>query len=169
MVNIALLILRGVVGLIFVAHGSQKLLGWFGGPGLNTWAGVMNRMGLKPPELWAWISGLSEFAGGLLFGLGFYTPMAAAAMISAMIMAMIKVHWSNGFFNVNRGVEFNLTLVAVLVAVGLAGPGAYALGPQTPFGWSVAGTFVVATLIGLIGVGIGLILASADQHVHRPA
>jgi putative oxidoreductase len=161
--------LRGVVGLIFAAHGSQKLFGWFGGPGLNTWTNVMKRMGLKPAELWAWISGLSEFAGGLLFGLGLYTPVAAAAMIASMAMAIVKVHWSNGFFNSNRGIEFNLTLIAVLVAVGLTGPGVYALAPQTLFGWSTDGTFIVTTLFGLLGVSAGLLMSLADQHVQHPA
>src|SRR5258708_24313831 len=103
MVGVGRMILRGVFGLAMAAHGSQKLLGWFGGPGLKGWTGHVEAMGFRPAPWWALVAALSEFGGGLLVALGLLTPVAAAAVIGAMLIATVGVHLPKGFFNGNSG------------------------------------------------------------------
>jgi putative oxidoreductase len=127
MEDIALLILRLVLGGIFVAHGAQKLFGSFGGHGLKGTAGFFEQIGLKPGRTMALLAGLAEFGGGLLVLVGFLTPLGAFAIIAVMAMAIVKVHMPNGFFNESGGYEFNLVLIAVALALILTGSGAYGL------------------------------------------
>jgi putative oxidoreductase len=89
-----ILILRVVVGLIFAAHGAQKLAGWFGGKGLSGHSVVMDTLGLRPPRFWAIIDALAESFGGLGLAAGFLTPLAAAALVGSMLVAITKVHGS---------------------------------------------------------------------------
>ena len=108
----ALLVLRLVVGLLFVGHGAQKLFGVFGGGGLEATAGMFDSIGLRPGWLHARAAGTAEFLGGALIALGLFTPFAAAALIAVMTAAMITVHARNGIWNTNQGYEFNLVLSA---------------------------------------------------------
>lgn len=156
--DLGLLILRLVVGLTLTAHGAQKLFGWFGGPGIEGWTGILSQMGVRPAGVWAWLHALMEFVGGLMLGIGLLTPLAAAGLASVMVMAIVKVHWKNGFFNKNGGIEFALAMLGGMIAIGLSGPGAYALDPQSLFGWSSTALFLVALLLGLLVDG--LVLAS---------
>ncbi|MFL5953057.1 MAG: DoxX family protein [Gaiellaceae bacterium] len=117
-----LLFLRAVVGLIFFAHGTQKLFGWWGGPGLAGTRGWLGSMGFRAPGAMALLVALSE-TSGLLFALGFLTPIAALLMTASMVVAIGSVHWRNGFWNTGQGYEFNLVLVAVPVAIAATGPG----------------------------------------------
>jgi putative oxidoreductase len=125
--DIALLILRLVLGGIFVAHGAQKLFGSFGGYGLKGTAGFFEQIGLKPGRTMALLAGLAEFSGGLLVLVGFLTPLGAFALIAVQAVAIARVHAPNGFFNESGGYEFNLVLVAVAGALILIGSGAYGL------------------------------------------
>src|SRR5258708_37843450 len=97
MVGVGLLILRGVFGLAMAAHGSQKLLGWFGGAGLKGWTGHVEALGFRPAPWWALVAALSEFGGRLFVALGLLTPFAAAAVIGAMLIAAVLV-LPKGFF-----------------------------------------------------------------------
>src|SRR5262249_61666520 len=76
-VNAGLLILRLILGMIVAAHGAQKLFGWFNGPGLDGFAAVLERLGVRPGWPWALIAGLVEFGGGILVAAGLLTPVAA--------------------------------------------------------------------------------------------
>jgi putative oxidoreductase len=154
--SVGLLILRMVVGLMMAGHGSQKLLGWFGGSGLHGFAASLERMGLRPARLWAWISALVEALGGLTLTLGLFAPLAAGMLISNLVMAIVQVHWRNGFWNTNRGFEFPLALVASLLAIGLAGPGEYVLGPTTIGGLGPVSLFAAALVLGLLGLLVAL-------------
>src|ERR687887_982090 len=106
--DLALLVLRLVVGLTFAAHGAQKLFGAFGGHGIDGTAGFFEAIGLRPGRLHAWAAGSAEFFGGLLIALGLVTPFAAAALIAVMTAAIFSVHLRNGFFSTNNGYEYNL-------------------------------------------------------------
>src|SRR5581483_8830593 len=98
-ISLGLLILRIVAGLTVAAHGSQKLFGWFGGAGFSSTMGMMKSMRLEPNWLWALLAGLGEFAGGLLLALGFLTPIGVIGVVGAMLMAILKASWKNGFWN----------------------------------------------------------------------
>jgi putative oxidoreductase len=148
-VEIALLVLRLVVGLGFAAHGAQKLFGAFGGHGIEGTAGVFETLGLRPGRQHAWAAGTAEFAGGLLIALGLVTPFAAAALIAVMIAAVLTVHLRNGFFNTSNGYEYNLVLAAVVFALAGIGAGEWSL--DNAFGLDLAGT---GWALGALGAGI---------------
>ncbi len=153
MLDLGLLILRTVVGLLFVGHGAQKLFGWFGGAGLTGTAAWMEQLGLRPGRLWALAAGLAEFVGGALLALGLLAPVAAVLIVAVMATAIALVHARNGLWVQNGGYEYPLVNSAVAVAVALAGPGRYALEPalglQVPAEPVVAWGVVVAALLAL--------------------
>ena len=125
--NLGLLLLRVVCGLTLAAHGAQKLFGWFGGSGFAKQREGMAKQGYKPALLWAFFVVLGEVGGGLSLAFGLLTPLGAAGVVGAMFMAIFKVHWKNGFWNGKRGIEFPLALLAIAAALGIMGPGDYAL------------------------------------------
>ncbi|MBM7651211.1 DoxX family protein [Neobacillus cucumis] len=127
MLNIGLLIIRLVVGLLFVGHGAQKLFGWFSGYGLKGTGGWFESIGMKPGVTMALFAGLAELLGGILFAIGLLTPLAAIMIAGTMVMAIVKVHGANGLWATANGYEYNLTLIAVAIGVALIGPGQYAL------------------------------------------
>lgn len=127
MMDVGLLMIRLVIGLLFVGHGAQKLFGWFGGYGLQGTGGWFESIGLKPGVTMALLAGLAELIGGILFALGLFTPLAGIVIAGTMIMAIIKVHAANGLWATSNGYEFNLTLLAVAIGIALVGPGQYAL------------------------------------------
>lgn len=126
-IDLALLVLRLVIGLVVAAHGAQKLFGWFEGPGLKGFGGWMGSIGLKPAGLWAILGALGEFGGGLLLAAGLLNPIGALGIIGAMATAIMLAHWSKGFWGQKGGYEFPLVLLLVSFVLGLAGPGAYSL------------------------------------------
>jgi putative oxidoreductase len=124
---VGLLVIRLVVGLTFAGHGAQKLFGWFGGYGLKGTGGWLDSIGIKPGVLFALLAGLGELAGGLLFAIGVWTPLAALLIAVTMLVAIFTVHGKNGFWVTSNGIEYNLILLAVAVGIALIGPGAYVL------------------------------------------
>ena len=151
-VDLGILILRVVLGSIFIAHGTQKLFGWFGGYGMEGTQGFVGKLGLKPERFWANVVAFSETLGGLGLFFGLFTPFAAAAIIGVMLMAIIKVHWKNGFFNTNGGIEFNLINIAVAFAIGLFGPGFFSLDSALDIAYPMPISFFIAVIIVILGV-----------------
>ncbi len=127
MLDTGLLIIRLVIGLAFVGHGSQKLFGSFGGHGLKGTGGWFESIGMKPGVTMALLAGLAEFVGGALFTLGFLTPLAGIMIAGTMLIAIVKVHGPNGFWSTQNGYEYNLVLLAAAIAIAMAGPGRYAI------------------------------------------
>lgn len=125
--DVALLAIRLVLGITFLFHGSQKLFGWFGGHGRAGLTGMMQQQGVALAPMMSWLATLSEFGGGLLVLVGLFTPFAAALIISTMGVAIMTVHFKNGFSNSNGGYEFNLTLIALALVLVLLGAGAASL------------------------------------------
>ena len=163
-----LLILRIVGGLTIAAHGSQKFFGWFGGPGVAKWRQGMQRQGFKPALLWTALVIIGEFGGGLSLAFGFLTPLGAAGISGAMLMAIFKSHWQNGFWNSKRGIEFPLQLLAIAIGVGLAGPGDYSLdhlfGIHLPAPWLFLILAAAALLMDLVGLAISRPAATAPTN-----
>jgi putative oxidoreductase len=117
--------LRVGVGVIFAAHGAQKLFGWFGGYGLEGTAGWMSSIGLEPGLLMAILAGSAEFFGGLLLILGLLVRPSALMLAITMVVAIITVHLQNGLFMANNGYEFGLALLVACVALTLRGAGRF--------------------------------------------
>jgi putative oxidoreductase len=127
-----LLLLRVVVGGTMAAHGAQKLLGWFEGPGLGGVQKMLGSFGFRWPALMALGLALTECAG-LLFAAGFLTPLAALGIAVVMLNAVALVHFKNGFWNGKSGYEFNLVLLTVAVAIAATGPGRFSV--DRVLGW----------------------------------
>lgn len=145
-----LLFLRVVIGLTLFAHGSQKLFGWWEGPGLAGTKGWLGSMGFRMPGVMALLVAAAE-GSGALFALGFLTPLASLGMTSAMMVAIGSVHWRNGFWSGKGGFEFNLALIAVAASVAAIGPGRFSI--DRALGWDD----------NLSGVwwGVGVLVAAA--------
>jgi putative oxidoreductase len=159
--DLALLILRLVTGLALMGHGAQKLFGWFGGPGLSGVSGWLASMRLRPPRFWAFMAGGAEFGGGLLLALGLFSPLGSLGIGASMLVAIAKVHWPR-FWSADNGLELPLEYLAVVLAVGIAGPGAYSLDHHlgTALSASAALMGVVLVLIGWLAV----LVSTASQH-----
>lgn len=121
------LALRIPVGLIFAAHGAQKLFGWFGGYGLEGTGQFFDSVGLNPGYLMALLAGLVEFFGGLALVVGLLVRPAAAALAVAMLIAIFSVHIGNGFFLDKGGIEYALALFAVSSALLFSGAGRFSI------------------------------------------
>jgi len=122
----ALFIIRVTLGAIFIAHGGQKVLGLFGGPGLQgfaQWAAAT--MNLSP--VLAYLAAFAELVGGLLLFFGIAAEIGAAMVIPVMVGAVVLVHWKAGFFAQNGGFEYPLSLTFFLLAIIVGGPGKHAL------------------------------------------
>jgi putative oxidoreductase len=149
--DMGLLIVRLVIGITLAAHGSQKLLGWFGGGGIAGTAPFFEQLGFHPGRLHAALAGIAETVGGLLLAAGLLTPLAAAALIGVMVVAVGSVHWGKGFFLNTGGFEYNLALAAGALAVAFTGPGAISLDRALGISWSGNSWGLVALLLGLLG------------------
>lgn len=123
----AALILRVPVGVILMAHGSQKLFGWFGGYGLAGTGQWMASIGLEPGYLMALLAGSAEFFGGLALVLGLLTRPAALVTAFTMLVAIFSVHIGNGLFLAHNGFEYALSLLAVTSALLVQGAGYFAV------------------------------------------
>ncbi|PTA50854.1 oxidoreductase [Shewanella morhuae] len=125
--SFAPLALRIPIGIILIAHGSQKLFGWFGGYGLEGTGQWMASIGLTPGYLMALMAGSSEFFGGLLLLLGLLTRPTALILSFTMIVAIFSVHIGNGLFLANNGYEFGLALLAATASLAVSGAGKLSL------------------------------------------
>ena len=156
-VNRSLVLLRIVVGLLFIGHAAQKLLGWFGGPGINGWMESIQKAGLEPVAFWAYLEAGGELFAGALLVLGLLTPLAAAFLVGDMAFATIKIHAAKGLWNQNGGFEYNLVLIALLLVVGLVGPGMYSFDRRLPFAMPRPHTFIAALVITALVIGYALV------------
>ena len=162
------LLARLTIGGLFVGHGTQKLFGWFGGPGPEKTAGMMEKLEMHPPRRNAIAAGVSETAGGALVALGAFTPLAASMLAGTMFTAIRKVHGPKGPWNTDGGYEYNATLITALAALVECGPGApsvdRALGiERTGARWALA-----AIAAGAIGSALAM-EAGAREAEQAPA
>ncbi|HST84310.1 MAG TPA: DoxX family protein [Kineosporiaceae bacterium] len=124
---------RALIGSLFIGHGTQKLFGWFDGPGLDGTQGMMESLNLRPGRQHALAAGLTETTGGALLVAGLATPLAASGLIGTMISAIRTVHLKNGPWGQNGGWEYNAVLIAALLALAEEGPGDLSLDNKLGF------------------------------------
>ncbi len=129
--RLAVLILRLFLGFAFMMHGSQKLLGAFGGPGIAGVTGMLSRLGVEPSHVWAWVLSITEFVGGVCVFLGILTRFWAAGLVIDMAVAVAKVHLPNGFFASRNGFELPLAFGVMALVILLTGPGSLSVDRAT--------------------------------------
>ncbi len=127
MEDVALLVLRLVVGLLFFGHSTQKLFSWFGGYGVAGTGAWLESIGIKPGKLMAVMAGASELVAGLLLILGLFIPIAALLIVGTMLMSIVKVGGKNGLWVQNGGFEYNLVLITLAAVLTLMGAGSFSL------------------------------------------
>ena len=162
-VDLGILIIRVLFGAALAAHGAQKLFGWFGGYGLKGTGGFFEQLGFRPGVPFAAAAGLSEFGGGVLLTLGLFTPFGAAAVLSAMLVAIVSVHLKNGFFAMGNGLELPFLYAVAAFALAFTGPGAFSLDALLGL-TSLSQPYLVAGVLVLSIVGSVVTLGS-----RRPA
>lgn len=117
-----LLLIRGIVGVVFVFHGAQKLFGWFDGSGIQGFAGYLTSLGVPLPTLNACLAGSAEFFGGLALLTGIGVRFAAVPLIITMLVASFVAH-GEAFSILKKGMEYPLTLAFMVAGLALTGPG----------------------------------------------
>src|SRR5689334_4756426 len=163
--KIARLFLRLTIGALFVGHGTQKLFGWFGGNGLDSTAKAFDSMGMRPGRRNAIAAGAAEAGGGAALALGLATPAAASVLTATMLTAINRVHLKRGPWVTNGGFEYNLVLIAAVLALTEVGPGKLSLdaalgqersGPK----WALAA--LATGVVGAVGAHF-----AAESHTAR--
>ena len=167
--NVARFAARSLIGGLFVGHGTQKLKGWFGGPGLAGTDGMMESLGMSPPRRNALAAGITETAGGAMLVAGLATPIASAGLIGVMTTAIRKVHLANGPWAANGGWEYNAVLIAALLVLTEDGPGDIsvdaALGrEQTGLRWAL-GSLAAGIASSVLAVEMGR--RSSESPIER--
>jgi putative oxidoreductase len=164
--NFGLLVVR-TIGVVFAAHGSQKLFGLWGGAGLEGQASGFHALGLRPARLHAIAAGVFEFGGGLLLAFGLATPVAALLITATMTTAVLLVHGPKGFFNAKGGFEFNLVLILAAAGIAATGPGSWSLDHAFGLSWHGVGWSIGAVTLGVLG-GTMVVLSSRWARAREP-
>ena len=160
--DLGVLVIRVVFGLSLAAHGLNKIRG---GGGLNGTAGWFGSIGMKWPRLQARTAAGTEIVAGVLFAAGLLTPLAAAAMISLMLVAWAVAHRTTGFFIFNQGQGWEYVAAIAAAAFGVGATGAGSVSLDQALGWH-ADRWWGAVIAGVVGVG-GAALHLAVSY--RPA
>ena len=167
-----LLIIRLAIGLYLTGHGLQKLFGWFGGHGLAGTGGFFESLGYRPGRRNAALAGLAETGGGLLLALGLLTPLGAAIAVGVMVNAMGAVHWRNGLWVTDGGIEYPFVVAAVAAGVAFTGAGAFSLDNALDLQLGGGGWGIAAVAVGLAS-GFALLrsrqIEPAAPEVRGPA
>ena len=161
-------VLRFVVGPLFVGHGTQKLFGWFGGHGLDATGGFFESLGLKPGKRHATAAGTAETVGGALLTLGALTPVASGLITGTMITAIRKAHADKGPWVSNGGYEYNLTVIAAMLALTEAGPGRPSV-DESAFPWLKGNAIAFAQFAAAAAASTLLTSERFTQAEHTPA
>ena len=154
-----ILLLRLVVGLAFVGHGTQKLFGWFGGYGPKGTGGFFASQGYRAPVLMAVLAGIAEAGGGTLLALGLVTPLAGALLAIVMINAIGSVTFKKAFM---LGSELELIYLTIAVSLAAIGPGRFSI--DRAIGWddNISGVWW-----GVAALGVALVASSLTLTLGR--
>ena len=167
--KIGRLILRFIVGGYFFGHGTQKLFGWFGGYGPEGTGQFFESIGLRPGKRHAIAAGAAEAGGGALLVAGAATPLAATVLTSTMLTAINRVHLKNGPWVTNQGYEYNLVLIAAVIALAETGPGSPSIDSAIGAKWHGPAWAFRALVAGILGaIGAHIIAESAPAPEPAP-
>jgi putative oxidoreductase len=167
-VDLARLVLRLLVGGLFVGHGTQKLFGWFGGDGLEGTGQMFESIGLRPGRRHAALAGATEAGSGVLLAAGAATPLAAAGLSGVMVTAIRHVHWRNGVWNTSGGYEYNAVILATLAGLVETGPGRWSV--DAALGRVRHGTWWALGALGAGALGsVALARAAEDEEFDQEA
>lgn len=166
--KLGLAVLRGLIGGLFVGHGTQKLFGWFGGHGPDATGQAFEGMGLRPGKANAVAAGAAEAGGGALLALGLFTPLAGAALTGTMTTAIATVHAPKGPWVTDGGWEYNAVLIAAVAAIVDAGPGPFSLDAARGRERWGAGWALASTAAGAAGAAFVLSRRSTEPEPAAP-
>jgi putative oxidoreductase len=158
-----ILLLRVVVGVAFVGHGTQKLFGWFGGYGPKGTGGFFASQGYRAPVLMAVVAGLSEAGGGTLLALGFATPLAGAMLATVMINAIASVTFKKAFM---LGSELEIAYLTIAVSLAAIGPGRFSIDRAIGWGDDISGVWWG---VGALGLAVVVSFLTLTLGRKRPA
>ncbi|MCX5694087.1 MAG: DoxX family protein [Candidatus Omnitrophica bacterium] len=127
MSNWGILILRLGIGVMFAAHGLQKVFGFFAGPGIKGFSQMLSSLGFAPAIPWAYLAGYTELLGGVFLIIGVFTRPCATLLFILITTAAIKVHLGKGFFLSGGGFEYDFVIACVCLALVLLGEGKYTI------------------------------------------
>ncbi|HEY9305452.1 MAG TPA: DoxX family protein [Mycobacterium sp.] len=156
--HLGLLVLRVGLGAVFVAHGLQKLFGWWGGQGLNGFKSALSDIGYQHADILTYCAAGGEIAAGVLLVLGLFTPLAAAGalayLVNGLLAGMSAQHHGKSLpFFLPNGHEYEITLIVMAAAVILVGPGRY--GFDAGRGWARR-PFIGSFAALILGIGAGI-------------
>ncbi len=154
--NLALLVLRGTLGAVILAHGLNK---FFGGGRIPGTAGWFESIGMRHGRANALMAASTEVGSGTLLLVGLGTPVAAGGVVALMTVAIVTVHRKNGFFvfRPGQGIEYCLVMALMAAVLGALGPGRWSL--DYAVGWHHSRLFglVLAVCLGLGGAAAQLL------------
>lgn len=169
MEDIGLLAIRIAIGAIFVAHGTQKLTGWWGGDGLIGTGRYLAGFGFRPATVWAAVAGATELGAGIMFAVGLLTPAAAAGLVGVMFVAARTEHRGHGPWASDGGWEYPALLAVVALAVAADGPGRYSADHALDMVSSGLGVAALALVVGVGSAALGMLTRTATTSTHGEA
>jgi len=125
--NFSMFVLRMILGIIFMAHGAQKLFGMFGGIGIDGTTKMVEGLGLPYPDILAIVWACVEFVGGIFFVLGITSRWTATAIVTLMLVSTFKINMAYGFFIQNGGIEYNLLVIGSCIPLIFIGGGSWSV------------------------------------------
>ncbi len=155
------LMLRATIGGYFFGHWMQKLAGWFGGHGPEGTGQFFEQVGLRPGRESALLAGAAEAGGGSLLVLGLFTPAAVSMLTGVMTNAIRHVHWKNGLWNSDGGIELPVLILGGLAALADSGPGRFSL--DEALGIRLRGPVVAAVAMGAGAAGAVYIAQHGEE------
>jgi putative oxidoreductase len=166
--KIGRLLLRLAVGGFFFGHGTHKLFGWFGGNGLEATAQMFEKLGLRPGKRHALAAGAAEAGGGALLVAGAAVPVAASVLTATMLTAINRVHLKNGPWITKGGYEYNVVLIAAVLALAETGPGPLSVDGDRFHGSRWATLALLLGALGAVGAHVAAELGAPPEPVAQP-
>lgn len=151
---------RALIGGLFIGHGSQKVFGWFGGPGRAGAEAMMESIDMRPGRLHVTAAGITEIGAGTMLAAGLGTPLAAAGLTGVMTTAIKKIHLASGPWAANGGWEYNAVLIAAVIALAETGPGSLSLD-------EALGIELNGPVVALAALGLGVAAAAVTMEAGR--